>query len=121
MVPIPERLQPLRGPRADSPQRAHRQRVQQASTSAGGTISSPSGLASPEASLATNLVDAAPTVAISPSSPLIRARSRWAISAGPAELPPGAGDVQERLVHRQRLDQRRDIGEDRHHRPGRLA
>ena len=79
----------VRGP--DSPQRAHRQRMQQSQmTSAGGTISNPSGLARPDASLATNLVDAAPTVAIRPSSAWIRARSACAIDHRAAELPTGA-------------------------------
>ena len=52
------------------------------SSRAGSTSSSPSGLATPDATLARNFVRATPTVIGSPTSSRTRARSRAAISTG---------------------------------------
>ena len=53
-----------------------------ASSPSGGTTSSPSGFATPLATLARNFVRATPTVIGSPTSSRTRRRSRAAISAG---------------------------------------
>ena len=62
-------------------------------------------------------VAATPTEAVSPSSArtasLIDARDRRAV----AEERSATGDVEERLVDRDRLDERREPPEDRHHLP----
>ena len=72
------------------------------------------GLAASEASLATNLVPATPTEQVRPSSASTRSRMWAAIcGAGPSRRTR-AGDVEERLVERERLDQRGDVAEDRH-------
>ena len=73
------------------------------STSAAGTTSMPSGLHRAEATLATNFVGATPTEQVSASSRRPAARMRCAITAGPALGAHGAGDVEERLVERERL------------------
>ena len=86
-------------------------------TSAGRTTSIPSGLAVVEASFATNLVGAAPTEQVMPCSSKTRARMYSPISAASPEPTAGAPDVEERLVERERLDQRGDRAEQRHDRP----
>ena len=80
-----------------------------------GTTSSPSGLAAGDASLATNLVGhpdrAGDPLLVDDPGPDTR-RSRRGARAGDR-----AGHVEERLVQAQRLDQRGDRAEHRHHRP----
>ncbi len=61
---------------------------------------------------------ATPTEQVMPCSSATRSRISWPISAGPAEPADRAGHVEERLVQRQRLDQRRDRAEDLHHAGG---
>ena len=56
-----------------------------------------------------------PTEHATPCSSCTRSRMCWAISRGPAEPADRPGDVQERLVQGQRLDQRGDVGEHGHH------
>ena len=85
-----------------------------ASSSSGSTTSSPSGFATPEATLARNFVRATPTVIGSPTSARTRARSRAAISAGaPAirrmprtsrnassiDMPSTCGDVSSKIAN----------------------
>ena len=71
--------------------------------------------------MATNLVPATPTEQVMPCSSKTRARRYSPICGGVAEPAAGAGDVEEGLVHRQRLDQRRDRPEERHDRAGDLG
>ncbi len=105
--------------RADAPQPLDRQRVQERQLALGGTSSSPSGLATPLATLARNFVRAMPTV--------IAGRRRRAPASQPhrdldrrARTPPQPADVEERLVDRDALDERRGVLEDREHRLARL-
>ena len=85
-----------------------------AASSPGGTTTRPSGLRRSLPILATSFVAATPTEAVSSSSLADRrldpARDRLAV----AEQRPRAGDVQERLVDRDRLDERREAPQDRH-------
>ncbi len=90
-------------------------------TPAAGTTSRPSGLPRAEASLATNLVGATPTVQVSCCSSQIRARIHSAICAGRPEPPQRAAHVEEGLVERERFDERGDRTEDLHDPGGRLA
>ena len=120
--PQPEPAQRLGGALAHAPQR--RRPAAGAGTPAPGrpgTTIMPSGLARVEPSLATNFVDATPTEQVSRCSAATRAADQRRRSRPAAEQPRRAGHVEERLVDRQRLDQRGDVAEDRHHRPGRLA
>ena len=66
-----------------------------------------------EASFATNLVGATPTEQVSCCSSKIRRADRRTDLGGPAEQPPGTGDIEERLVERERFDQRGHVPEDR--------
>ena len=59
-----------------------------ANSPSGGTSSSPSGFATPLATLARNFVRATPTVIGSPTSSRTRARSRAAISTGAPAIRP---------------------------------
>ena len=68
--------------------------------------SSPSGLATPLATLARNFVQARPTVMASPTSSLTSWRKRTAISVGVPEMWRMPAHVEERLVDRERLHQR---------------
>ena len=106
----------LRGALADAPQR--RRPAAGAGSRArrsAGTTSSPSGLHRAEASLATNLRRRHPDRAGDALLVGDPGADQLADPAGPAEPAPGAADVEERLVQRQRLHQRRDRPEDRHH------
>ena len=73
-------------------------------TRSAGTTSRPSGLARVEASLATNLVEATPTEQVICCSSCTRARISSAIAVGAAEPAQRTGDVEERLVEAERLD-----------------
>ena len=90
------------------------------SSPSGGTTSSPSGLATPLATLARNLVLATPTVIGSPTRSSTRRRSRAAISTGVPAIRSHPADVEERLVDRQPLDERRRVLEHLEHRLARL-
>ena len=105
---------------ADAPQRLDRQRMQD-SRAPGRPAPPParpacrgSRPASPRTSSA-----ATPTEQVSCCSSRTRRRIAAAISAGRPSSRARAGHVEERLVDRQRLDQRRDVAEDRHHGPRR--
>ena len=79
------------------------------------------GFAASDASLATIFVAATPTEQVRPSSASTSSRMA-APDAGPvAERPERAGDVEERLVEAERLDEGRVRPEDRHHPPADLA
>ena len=91
------------------------------SSPSGGTTSRPSGLATPLATLARNLVRATPTVIGSPTSLAHAARAAARRSrAGVPEIRSQPADVEERLVDRQPLDQRRRVVEDLEDRLARL-
>ena len=89
------------------------------SSSSGGTTSRPFGFATALATFARNFVRAMPTVIGSPTSSSTRRRSRAAISRAPRE-PFEPADVEERLVDREPLDERRRVLEDREHGLARL-
>ncbi len=72
------------------------------------------GLAASEASLATNFDGATPTEQVSPSSSSTRDRMRRAISGAGPWRRRALSHVEERLVERDRLDQRGEGPEDRH-------
>ena len=75
------------------------------------TSSSPSGLATPLATLARNLVRATPTVIGSPTrSATVAAQPRRDVRRRPRD-PPQPADVEERLVDGEALDQRRGVAE----------
>ena len=80
----------------------------------GTTASTPSGLARSLASLARNFVEATPTDQAQAGLGEHPAPDRRRDLLGLAEQPPCAGDVEERLVDRELLDERRDRREDRH-------
>ena len=86
-----------------------------------GPVVAARGLAASDASLATILVAATPTEQVRPSS------ASTSLADGPPDArpvpqgPQRAGDVEERLVEAQRLDERRVRPEDRHHAPADLA
>ena len=86
-----------------------------ARTSSGDTSQSPSGLASSLAIFATILVGAMPTETASSSSSRTARRSASPATRGGAEQALGAGEIEERLVERDRLHQRREAREDREH------
>ena len=92
-----------------------------ASSPSGGTTSSPSGFDTALATLARNFVRATPTL-IGRST-----RSRTSPPQPDRDLlrragdPPQAADVEERLVDRDPLDERRGVVEDVEHRPARLG
>ena len=88
------------------------------SSPSGGTTSRPSGLATPLATLARNFVRAMPTVIGRPTCSCTARRSRTAICSGVPAMPLHAADVEERLVDRQPLDERRRVLEDRGRRRG---
>ena len=105
----------LRG-RADAPQPADRQRVQECELGAGLDDEQAVGLG--QASLAifaSILVVATPTDAVRASSARMRLPERGRDLRAGAEQAGRAGDVEERLVERQRLHQRRRRAQDRHH------
>ena len=80
--------------------------ARKAAVSASATISRPSGLLIVEAIFATCLVAATPMLQVRPVSSRTRSRSVRAIAPGAPPQPSRAADVEERLVDRQRLDQR---------------
>ena len=82
-----------------------------ASSVAGSTTTSPSGLATCEAILARCLVRATPTEIGRPSSSRTRAPDRSRDLRRRAEQMRAAGDVGEGLVDRDALDQRREVAE----------
>ncbi len=84
-----------------------------ASSCSGGTSRSPSGLPTRLATLARNLVRATPTVIGSPTRSRTAARSAAAMSTGAPDDLAQATDVEERLVDRERLDQRCGVVEHR--------
>ena len=81
-----------------------------------GTTSRPSGLATALATLARNFVRATPTVMGRPTRSRTSRRSRTADLRGRAAEPPQAAHVEERLVDREPLDQRRRVPEHLEHR-----
>ena len=98
---MPRSVQLLGGDRADAPQPLDGQRVEEVEFAGpAATTSSPSGLPTPLATLARNLVRATPTVMARPT------RSRTATSQAPGDVDRLAGDasqtadVEERLVDR---------------------
>ena len=114
-------LERLGGLRADPPQRADRTAARRnAAVSASATISSPSGLLIVEAIFATCFVAATPMLQVSPVSSRTRRRRVRAISPGTPPQPPRAAHVEERLVDRERLDERRHVVEDPHDLRGHL-
>ena len=88
-------------------------------SSPGGTTTSPSGLRRSDAIFATSLVVATPTDTVSPTSARTSSLIRRAIVGPSPNRPTDAGDVEERLVDRDRLDERREPAEDRHDVPAR--
>ena len=105
--------------RAPTPQRTVAGNgCRKSSTWAAGTTSMPSGLQRADATLATNLVGATPTLHVSASSRDRALADPFGDHGGAALGADRAGDVEERLVERQRLDQRGDVAQDRHHRCG---
>ena len=83
------------------------------SSSSGGTTSRPFGFATALATFARNFVRAIPTVIGRPTSSRTRSRNRAAICGGcPGEAFEPA-DVEERLVDREPLHERRRVLEDR--------
>ena len=91
------------------------------SSPSGGTTSSPSGLATPLATLARNFVLATPTVMrqadlLSHLAP----QPHRDLGGRPCD-PPHPADVEERLVDREALDERRGVLEDAEHRLARLG
>ena len=87
-----------------------------ASSRSGGTSSSPSGLASWLATLARNLVRAMPTVMGRPDAVADLGAQPGARSDRGARHPAEAGHVEERLVHRERLDEGGGVAEHLEHR-----
>ena len=89
--------------------------ARKAASSPGGTTTRPSGFRRSEAILATSLVAATPTDAVSSQLALDRVLD----PAGDRRAVPEQGarrrDVEERLVDRDRLHERREPPEDRHH------
>ena len=83
-----------------------------ASSSSGGTTRSPSGLATPLATLARNLVLATPTEIRRPTCSRTSRRSCIGDLGRRTGDPPQATDVEERLVDRETLDPRRRLLED---------
>ncbi len=79
-----------------------------------GTTTRPSGFRRSEAILATSLVVATPTDAVSPTSVAGLVLDPPGDRRAVAEQGGRPGDVEERLVDRDRLDQRRVAPEDRH-------
>lgn len=84
-TPNPASLAAVAGPTPHSRRTGSGRR--NSSSPSGGTTSSPSGLATPLATLARNLVRATPTVIGSPTSSAIWRRSRAATSAGGRRSP----------------------------------
>ena len=82
----------------------------------GATTRRPFGFATPLATLARNFVRATPTVIGSPTRSCTSRRSRAAISAGVPGDPLEPADVEEGLVDREALDQRRRVLEHGVHR-----
>ena len=120
-----EALQPGQRGGADTPQRLHRERMQERELLPRPPRPSPpaparapsatrAGFAASDASLARNLFGATPTEHVRRSSSRMRSRMRWAIVGGVAVQPDRTAHVEERLVERQRLDERRERAEDRH-------
>ncbi len=83
-----------------------------ASSSPGATSSSPSGLASPLTIFASSFVVAIPTLSGRPTRSRTLRRSATAISRGEPADAPEAADVEEGLVDRDPLDDRRGLVED---------
>ena len=101
-------LQPLGGLRADAPELADGSGGRMRSTLSGAMTVSPSGLSRSLASLARNLFGATPTEPVRCVSRLMRSLIAPAIFDRRAEEPQRAGDVEERLVDAERLDERRE-------------
>ena len=110
----PEALEPAsrRGP---TPQRRATGSGGRNSAGPGATTSSPSGLARSLASFAGSLVVATPTDAAEPGLVAHAPRISAAIS-GPSRAGGARRHVEERLVERDRLDERRERAQDRHDR-----
>ena len=83
-------------------------------SSPGGTTTRPSGLRRSDPILATSLVRATPTEAVSRNSPRIVSLICLAIAGAVAEQRSRGGHVQEGLVDRDRLHERRESTKDRH-------
>ena len=118
---LPDRRQPAGvqlagGDRPDAPQPLDRQRVQELQLLPGRHDNSPSGFATALATLARCLVVATPTVIGNPTSSRTRVRNRSAICSGEPGDAPHAAHVQERLVDRDALHERRRVLEDLEHR-----
>ena len=91
------------------------------SSRSGGTTSRPSGFATPLATLARNFVRATPTVIASPTRSSTSRRSRDRDLGRRARHAEQAADVEERLVDREPLDERRRVVEHLEHRLARLG
>ena len=90
-----------------------------ATTSCGGDDEQAVGLAPGRGELGDELAcSRRPTEQVMPCSSATRSRISCADLGGPAEPADRAGDVEERLVEGQRLDQRGDRAEDLHHAGG---
>ena len=100
-----------RGDRPDAPQALDLERMQEPSSSSGGTSSSPSGFATPLATFARNFVRAMPTVIGRPTS-LDAAAKRARDLERRADASLHAAHIEERLVDRERLDHRCGVVED---------
>src|SRR6185295_13559586 len=83
------------------------------STRSGAMTVRPSGFFQPDAIFARNLFGATPADAVSPVASRIAAFRRWATER---LAPRVLGDVEVRLVERERLDERGHRSEDRKHR-----
>ena len=105
---------------ADAPEALDRKRVQEVELGLGRDLSSPSGLATALATLARNLVRAMPTVIGRPTCSRTRRAQALAISVGVPEIRSMPARVEEGLVDRQALDQRRGVLEDLEDRLARL-
>ena len=111
----PERVQAGLELRSDAPQPGHRERGEEGPGLLRPDLRWPFGLARSEAIFATNLHEAMPAEAGRPTSAAIsRAEPAGDLGRWPEERLRG-GHVQERLVERERLDERRVAFEDGEH------
>ena len=119
-VVIPRPCSLRGGDRPDAPQRSTGSGCRNSSSPSGGTSSRPSGFATSLATLARNFVRATPTVIGSPTC----SQHRRAQPAGDldrrARDAAQPADVEEGLVDREPLDERRRVLEHREHRLARV-
>jgi len=110
----PPFAQLLGGDRTDPPEPLDRERVEKGELAMG--PSRPSGLATPLATLARNLVLATPTEIGRPTPSRTSRRSRAAISVAVPEIRSSPRTSRKALVDRESLDERRCLFEDLEHR-----